>query len=374
VSVPLWGWALTIAAVGVVVGVDIRQARRPHAVGFREALTWSGIYVGAAIVFGLVLIATAGSGAGTAFFAGYLVEKSLSVDNLFVFAVILSQFAVPPRHQQRVLLLGVLGALVLRAVFIAAGAAVIERFTVTFIVFGAFLLYTAVHLVRAHGATPNVTDSRAVRLLRRVMPVTDSYREDRLFTRLDGRRAATPLLVVIVAILSIDILFALDSIPAIFGITDSAYLVFTANVFALLGLRALYFLLVGLLDRLVHLHYGLAAILGFIGIKLVLHYLHTIHASIPEISTGASLLFVLAALTLTTMTSLRASRDASLAPSPADDPADRDVYPRPSRRDPGQDRNIGLGYGDLRAPEGQPAGPNEPREARSSYATRGPCR
>ena len=357
-SVPLWGWALTIAAVAVVVGVDVRQARRPHAVGFREALTWSCIYVGAAILFGLLLIATAGSGAGTAFFAGYLVEKSLSVDNLFVFAVILSQFAVPARHQQRVLLLGVLGALGLRAVFIAAGAAVIERFTVTFVVFGAFLLYTAIHLVRAHGTTPNVTDNRAVRLLRRVMPVTDNYREDRLFTHLDGRRAATPLLVVIVAILSIDILFALDSIPAIFGITDSAYLVFTANVFALLGLRALYFLLVGLLDRLVHLHYGLAAILGFIGVKLVLHYLHTIHASIPEISTGVSLLVVLAALTLTTLTSLRASRDTRLAPSTAADLTDRDVYPRP------------LGYSDLRASEEQPGGPKPPA-ARPRGATRG---
>jgi tellurite resistance protein TerC len=313
-TVPLWAWALTLAAVGTVVTVDVWQARRPHPVGFREALTWSSVYIGAAVLFGVVLTLTAGGGAGAAFFAGYLVEKSLSVDNLFVFAVILTQFAVPSRHQQRVLLIGVLGALVLRALFIAAGAAVIERFTFTFVIFGAFLLYTAVHLLKSHGSTPNVTDNRAVRLLRRVMPVTDDYEHDGLMVRVDGRRVATPLLVVVVAILSIDILFALDSIPAIFGITDSAYLVFTANVFALLGLRALYFLLVGLLDRLVHLHYGLAAILGSIGVKLVLHYLHTVHPQIPEISTGLSLLVVLAALTITTVSSLRASANLSRRP------------------------------------------------------------
>lgn len=234
-------------------------------------------------------------------------EKSLSVDNLFVFAVILTRFAVPARHQQRVLLIGVVGALVLRAAFIAAGAAIVHRFTVTFVVFGAFLLYTAIHLLQAHGQEPNVGDNRAVHLLRKVMPVTSGYQRDTLFTRVNGRRAATPLLVVVVAILSVDIVFALDSIPAIFGITDSAYLVFAANAFALLGLRALYFLLVGLLDRLVHLHYGLAAILGFIGVKLVLHYAHSVNTSIPEISTGLSLAVVAIVLAITTGTSLRAT-------------------------------------------------------------------
>jgi len=308
VNVPLWGWLVTIAGIGALVVVDVWQTRRPHEVRFREALIWSVVYVGAAVLFGGAVAVFAGSEPATAYFAGYLVERSLSIDNLFVFAVILAQFAVPTRHQQRALLIGVIGALILRAAFIAAGAAVVQRFAVTFVVFGAFLLYAAVHLVRAHGQTPDVANNRAVRLFRKVMPVTAGYDQDGLFTRAGGRRAATPLLVVVVAILSADIIFALDSIPAIFGITDSAYLVFTANAFALLGLRALYFMLIGLLDRLVHLHYGLAIVLGFIGVKLVLHYAHTVNHAVPEISTGLSLLVVLAVLTLTTLTSLRASR------------------------------------------------------------------
>jgi tellurite resistance protein TerC len=308
VTPPLWAWFATIAAIAALVAVDIRHARSPHEVHFREALTWSAIYVAAAVTFGVVLAGAAGTEPAVAYFAGYLVEKSLSVDNLFVFAVILARFAVPPRHQQRVLLIGVVGALALRAVFIAAGAAVVHRFTVTFVVFGAFLFYTAVHLLKTHGQEPNIGDNRAVRLLRKLMPVTSGYQQDTLLTRIEGRRAATPLLVVVVAILSVDIVFALDSIPAIFGITDSAYLVFAANAFALLGLRALYFLLVGLLDRLVHLHYGLAAILGFIGVKLVLHYAHSVNTSVPEISTGLSLAVVAVVLAITTMTSLRATR------------------------------------------------------------------
>jgi tellurite resistance protein TerC len=323
--VPLWGWLATLIGIGALVTVDVWQARRPHEVHLREALTWSLVYVGAAVLFGAGLAVFAGSQPATSYFAGYLVEKSLSVDNLFVFAVILAQFAVPARHQQRVLLIGVIGALVLRAAFIAAGAAVVQRFAVTFVVFGAFLLYTAVHLVRSHGQTPDVANNRAVRALRKVMPVTTGYDVDGLFTRVKGRRAATPLLVVVVAILSVDILFALDSIPAIFGITDSAYLVFTANAFALLGLRALYFLLVGLLDRLVHLHYGLAVVLGFIGVKLVLHYAHTVNSSVPEISTGLSLIVVLAVLALTTATSLRSSKRAGDRTRATDDEATEDV-------------------------------------------------
>ena len=307
VTVPWWGWAATLVGLAALVAVDIRHARRPHAVRFREAMTWSLIYVGAAVVFGITLAITAGSGPSAQFFAGYLVEKSLSVDNLFVFAVILGKFAVPARHQQRVLLIGVIGALALRAAFIAAGAAAVQRLTVTFVVFGAFLMYTAVRLVLGHGEqSTDVTNSRAVRLFRRVMPVAESSRDGALFTRIAGRRAATPLLVVVVAILSVDILFALDSIPAIFGITSSAYLVFTANAFALLGLRALYFLLIGLLNRLVYLHYGLAVVLAFIGVKLVLHYAHTVSDGVPEISTVLSLVVVAAVLAITTIASLRA--------------------------------------------------------------------
>jgi tellurite resistance protein TerC len=307
VTVPLWVWAVTLAGIAALVAVDMRQARRPHEVGFREAVAWSVVYLLAAVVFGLVVTVVAGTGPGLEFFAGYLVERSLSIDNVFVFAVVLAQFAVPTRHQHRVLLVGILGALVVRAAFIAAGAAAVERFAVTFVVFGAFLCYTAVHLVRAHGSTPEVGDIRAVRALRRVVPVESGGRDGALVTRVGGRLAATPLLAVVVTILSVDIVFALDSIPAIFGVTESAYLVLTANAFALLGLRALYFLLVGLLDRLVHLHYGLAAVLAFIGVKLVLQYVHTVAAAVPEISTGVSLAVVVAVLALTTVSSLRAS-------------------------------------------------------------------
>ena len=308
-SPALWVWVVTVAAILVLVAVDVWHARSPHVVSFREATQWSVAYIAAAVVFGVVLLLTAGTDVGIQYFSGWLIEKSLSVDNLFVFAVILSSFGVPARHQQRVLLFGVLGALVLRVVFIAVGAAAIERFAVTFVVFGLFLIYTAVQLVRSHGETPDVSQNKALKLFRRVVPVAEDYDDDgRMLTRVRGKRAATPLLAVVVVILSVDIVFALDSIPAIFGVTSSPYLVVTANAFALLGLRALYFLLVGLLDRLVYLSYGLAVILAFIGVKLILHYLHTdVSTSIPEISTGLSLVVVIGVLAVTTVLSLRAS-------------------------------------------------------------------
>jgi tellurite resistance protein TerC len=309
VNVPLWVWAVTLLAIGAIVAVDVWHARSPREVTFREATIWSVVYVAAAVVFGVIVALTAGSTHATEFFAGYLVEKSLSVDNLFVFAIILGQFAVPSRHRQRILLIGVIGALVLRAAFIAVGAALIERLAFTFVIFGAFLVYTAIQLLRTHGEQSiDPGNTRVVRLLRRVMPVTDDAADGALVTRVGGRRAVTPLLVAAVAILSVDILFALDSIPAIFGITHTPYLVFTANAFALLGLRALYFLVVGFLDRLVHLHYGLAAILAFIGVKLVLHYVHTVAPAVPEIPTLWSLAAVVAVLGLTTATSLHSAR------------------------------------------------------------------
>lgn len=311
VSVPLWAWAATLTGLGGLVALDLWHARSPHEVKFREALRWSLIYIAAAIVFGVVLGLTAGARHATEFFAGYLVEESLSVDNLFVFAVILGRFAIPSRHRQRILLIGIVGALVLRAVFIAVGAAMVERLTFTFVIFGVFLVYTAIQLIRTHGETSeDVGETRAVRLLQRFMPVTSEGRDGALIVKQAGRRAATPLLVATVAILSVDIVFAMDSIPAIFGITHTPYLVFTANAFALLGLRALYFLVAGLLDRLVHLHYGLAVVLSFIGVKLVLHYLHTINDGVPQISTGLSLAVVATVLATTTVTSLRTTRNA----------------------------------------------------------------
>ncbi len=315
-AVPMWAWVVTLAAIAALVAVDIWHSRRPHAVTFREAVTWSVLYVVAAAVFGIAL-AVAGDGTASAqFFAGYIVERSLSFDNLFVFAIILAQFAVPTRHQQRVLLIGVIGALALRAVFIAAGAAAVQRLSVTFLVFGAFLVYTAIRLVTSDGEpSGDVANNRAVRLFRRIMPVGEGSRDGALFTRVNGRRAATPLLVVVIAILSADILFALDSIPAIFGITSNTYLVFTANAFAVLGLRPLYFLLIGLLDRLVYLNQGLAIVLGFIGVKLVLHYAHTLSPDVPEISTTLSLVIVVGVLAATTIISLLWPRKSALRPA-----------------------------------------------------------
>lgn len=307
-NVPVWVRAATVAGLCVLVAVDIWHARRPHEVRFGEALGWSVVYVAAAVAFGVGVTLLAGQEPGVEFFAGYLVEKSLSVDNLFVFALILGRFAVPARHQQRVLLIGVLGALVLRAAFIAAGAVMVARFSVVFVFFGAFLMYTAFRLIRPARTTNADREPRAVRLLRRRVPVTDELVGGRLLTRRSGRWMATPLLVVVVAILSTDVLFALDSIPAIFGITDSAYVVFSANAFALLGLRALYFLLIGLLDRLVHLQYGLAVVLAFIGVKLILHYLHAVWPPVPEITTPASLAVIVVVLSTVTVTSLRVSR------------------------------------------------------------------
>ena len=307
-TVPLWVWLATVLGIAVLIAIDVWHARSPHPVGFREAVVWSAVYLTGALLFGLGVLLFAGSEPGTEYFTGFLVEKSLSVDNLFIFALILGRFAVPAQHQQRVLLIGVIGALVLRGAFIAVGAAAISRFAVTFVVFGAFLLFTGIRLLRPEQNEPDVLNSRAVRVLRRFVPVTEQYSESRLLVRQDGRLTATPLFLVAATILSVDLVFALDSIPAIFGITESAYLVFTANAFALLGLRALYFLLIGLLDRLVHLHYGLAVILVFIGIKLILHYVHTVVPAVPGVPTWLSLLVILVVLAVVTGTSLRATR------------------------------------------------------------------
>jgi tellurite resistance protein TerC len=306
-TVPLWMWLATVAGIAALISVDLWRSRRPHEVGFREAAVWSAVYVAAALLFGAGVLLTAGTQAGIEFFSGYLVEKSLSIDNLFVFAVVLAQFGVSARHQARVLMIGVIGALVLRGLFIAVGAAAVQRYAVMFLLFGAFLIFTGVRLFRSHGEQPDIGNSRPIRLLRRVVPMTDDSSSGRLLIR--GR--ATPLLLAVLAILAIDIVFALDSIPAIFGITDNAYLVFTTNAFALLGLRALYFLMIGLLDRLVYLHYGLAILLGFIGVKLVLHYLHGVWPAVPAIPLPLSMAVIVATLAVTTVLSLRRSRPAA---------------------------------------------------------------
>ena len=295
VTLALWG--VTIAGIiGLVVMDFLTVSRKPHEVMFKEALAWSVFYIGIAIAFGLALLAWQGSDVGSQYFAAYLVEKSLSVDNLFVFIIILAQFAVPVELHQRVLLFGVVLALILRAAFIAVGAAALAAFSFTFVIFGALLIWTGIQLARHRNEDPEPKDNAIVRLARRRIPMSETFDGTKSFTRIDGRRVATPLLLVMIAIGSTDLLFALDSIPATFGVTQIPYLVFAANAFALLGLRALYFLLKGLLDRLVYLSTGLSVILVFIGIKLVLTYLHEVNPSIPHISTSQSLAFIVVVL------------------------------------------------------------------------------
>jgi tellurite resistance protein TerC len=305
VEVTAAAWAVTIGLVLVLLGLDLAVgALRPHAVGFAEATAWSVFYVAVAVAFGLVLGAVAGWDFGTQYLAGYLVEKSLSVDNLFVFVVIMTTFAVPPPHQQKVLTFGILLALIMRAVFIALGAALLRLFSFMFLVFGLLLLGTAVQLYRHRDEDPEVEDNLLVRITRRVLPTTTEYQQGRLVTRAQGRWAVTPLFVVLVAIGSTDLLFALDSIPAVFGVTEEPYLVFAANAFALLGLRALFFLVQGLLDRLVYLSTGLAVVLAFIGVKLVLHWAHTVSDAVPEIPTLLSLGVIMVILAVTIAASL----------------------------------------------------------------------
>lgn len=308
VEITLLGWGVTILVILALLGLDVVIGLRPHRVGFREAVAWSTFYIVVALVFGLVFTAFAGWDLGVEYFAGYLVEKSLSVDNLFVFVIILSTFAVPSEHQHKVLIFGIVAALVLRAIFIALGATLISLFAFMFLLFGLLLLWTAVQLYRHRDQEPDIENNFLVRTSRRLLPVTDDYVDGRLLTRIDGRRAVTPLLVVLIAIGGTDILFALDSIPAVFGVTQEPYIVFVANAFALLGLRALYFLVSGLLDRLVYLSTGLAVILGFIGVKLILHWVHGLDERVPEVTTPVSLIVIAVVLAVTTAASLVKAR------------------------------------------------------------------
>jgi tellurite resistance protein TerC len=303
------GWTITILVILALLALDlIIGTLKPHAVGFKEAVAWSVFYIGVAVVFGVVFASISGWEFGTQYFAGWLVEKSLSVDNLFVFVIIMTTFAVPAAHQQRVLTFGIVLALAFRVVFILLGAALLSLFSVMFLIFGLILIYTAVQLYRHRDQDPDA-DNALVRATRRIVPITDDYRDGKLFTRENGKRVATPLFVVLVAIGSTDLLFALDSIPAVFGVTSETFIVFAANAFALLGLRALFFLVQGLLDRLIYLSTGLALILAFIGVKLALHWAHEdISKSVWEISTNLSLVVIAVVLTVTTVASLVAVR------------------------------------------------------------------
>jgi tellurite resistance protein TerC len=325
-DVPFFVWALTIAAiVGMLVFDFVGHVRTPHAPSLRESAIWSAVYVGIAVIFGLLVLWFSGGEYAGEYFAGYVTEKSLSVDNLFVFVLIMSAFAVPRALQQKVLLLGITFALALRTVFILVGAAAIENFSWVFYLFGAILIYTAWVQARSggHDEDQDFRENAVLRAARRVLPTTDEYHSDRMTVRLDGRRFITPLAIALIAIGTADVIFAVDSIPAIFGLTQETYLVFAANAFSLLGLRQLYFLIDGLLDRLVYLSYGLAVILGFIGAKLVIHALHTNElpfvnggehvTAIPEISTPLSLAVILGTLLVTTVASLAHRRSEPVA-------------------------------------------------------------
>ncbi|GAB4585531.1 TerC family protein [Nocardia sp. IFM 10818] len=303
-------WVFTIGVIVGLLAVDLAlAAARPHRVGFAEATVWSVFYIAVALGFGVWFATRFGGELGTEYFAGYLVEKSLSVDNLFVFVIIMTTFAVPEAHQHKVLTFGIVLALIMRAIFIALGATLLALFSFVFLLFGVLLIYTAVQLFRHRDEDPDIEGNVVVKAARRMLPITGDYVGGRLTARVEGRRMVTPLLVVLLAIGSVDVLFAMDSIPAVFGVTDQPYIVFTANAFALLGLRALFFLVKGLLDRLVYLSAGLALILAFIGVKLILHWAHTdIDERIPEIPTPLSLAVIITVLAVVTVASLVKTR------------------------------------------------------------------
>ncbi|MCZ7438020.1 TerC/Alx family metal homeostasis membrane protein [Micromonospora sp. WMMC241] len=307
-------WAVTIAGVLALLVLDFLVTRKPHEVSIREALGWSAFYIALPLAFGAWIWSRWGGQQGIEYLTGYLVEKSLSVDNLFVFMLLLAAFAVPAALAQRVLLYGIAGALVLRAIFIALGAAALQTLDFAFLLFAIILIATAVKLLRdalsGHQQEVDINKMRSVKLLRKVMPVVEEYHGTRMTIRQQGRRALTPFALVVVAVLATDIVFAVDSVPAVYGITEDPYLVFATNAFALLGLRALYFVLHAALSRLVHLSYGLAVILAFIGLKLGLHWAHGIWKGVPEIPTLASLGVIIGVLVIVTITSLRATRNS----------------------------------------------------------------
>ena len=326
-NVPTWVWFATIALAVVVFAIDVFViARRPHVPSTREVSTALGVYVGAAVLFGLGIWYFSGLQYAGEYFAGWLTEYSLSVDNLFIFLLLRAKVTVPEKYQQSALMIGIIIAVVLRGIFIAVGAAAIENYTWVFYLFGAFLIYTAVKLAReGESDDDEYEENRFMRFVERRFPATQSYHGTKLFILENGKRLATPMFIVIVALGTTDLLFALDSIPAIYGLTKEPYLVLTANIFALMGLRQLYFLIGGLLKRLVYLSLGLAVLLAFIGVKLLLHALHTNEVpflnggkpfDVPEIPIGVSLGAIVVILGITTVASLwKDRRDARLESS-----------------------------------------------------------
>jgi tellurite resistance protein TerC len=311
-------WIITIAVtIAFFVYEFFAHVRKPHEPTIGESARWSAFYIGLALLFGVGIGTVSGWTYGGEYFAGYLTEKALSIDNLFVFLIVMTGFAVPRIYQQKVLMIGIVIALIMRGGFIALGATLIENFSWIFYLFGALLLFLAYRQAFAHGES-DPANGRFMRFVRRILPVSDEYNGDRLTVLRDGKRFFTPMFLVIIAIGFVDLIFAVDSIPAIYGLTEEAYIVFTANAFALMGLRQLYFLIGGLLQRLVYLAQGLAVILAFIGVKLVMHALHVNELPfinggepllwVPEIPIWFSLVFIGATIAVATVASLMKTR------------------------------------------------------------------
>lgn len=311
-------WIITIAVtIAFFVYEFFAHVRKPHEPTIGESARWSAFYIGLALLFGVGIGTVSGWTYGGEYFAGYLTEKALSIDNLFVFLIVMTGFAVPRVYQQKVLMIGIVIALIMRGGFIALGATLIENFSWIFYLFGALLLFLAYRQAFAHGES-DPANGRFMRFVRRILPVSDEYNGDRLTVQRDGKRFFTPMFLVIIAIGFVDLIFAVDSIPAIYGLTEEAYIVFTANAFALMGLRQLYFLIGGLLQRLVYLAQGLAVILAFIGVKLVMHALHVNELPfinggepllwVPEIPIWFSLVFIGATIAVATVASLMKTR------------------------------------------------------------------
>jgi tellurite resistance protein TerC len=324
VELPVWFEITTFVGLTVLLLADLAiVARRPHEPSVKEASLWVSFYVGLALIFGVLMLAFTNGQFATEFYAGWLTEYSLSVDNLFVFVIIMARFRVPRHLQQSALMVGIIIALVLRGIFILAGAALIERFTWVFYIFGAFLVYTAINLVRHRDEEDDFEENAFIRQMRKILPITQDFHGSKIRVTENGKKFWTPMIIVFLALGTTDLIFALDSIPAIFGLTREPFIVFTANVFALMGLRQLYFLLGGLLKRLVYLSLGLAVILAFIGVKLVMEALHENSLpfinggehidAVPSIPIWLSLSIILGVLIIATVASLAKTRGQFVA-------------------------------------------------------------
>ena len=325
-SVPWWAWVALMAAVAAMLAIDLFLHRDNHVIGFREAAVWSAVWIAAGLAFGLVLWWWQGSDVAGTYYAGYLIEKALSIDNVFVFALIFTYFAVPAAVQHKVLFWGVVGALLFRLVFIFVGAELLETFFWTAYLFGAFLIWTGYRMAFQHGEQTAPDRNPVVRLVRRLIPTHPDYHGDRFFVRIDGKRVATLLFVVLFAVEATDLIFAIDSVAAVLAITTSTFIVWTANAFAILGLRSLYFCLAGLLRRFVHLHYGLAVLLAFAGVKLILS-----ETPVGKLPVPVTLGVIALTITVSIIWSLLSTRGAGPGDSTTDplDPAVRSTASGP---------------------------------------------